>query len=318
VNANAVHINGAAAGASPPLPPCNHANKPPPKPATTPPPAASARPAGAAVITGPASTADTAAAATTGAADAGTGVESPDADLCGAESCSATTTSGTTADPAPSLGDRPARTDGTGSPADGATAALGGDTAAPVFTGISEPPRRRGVGAVLSPELEPPPRTVGADTAPESAGESLPDTAGSTAPESTGSVAASTAGSTAGSVVAPPERPLPAVPAPDIEGPLSVAEVPRPRGRSARDDGRDVGAEPAESEPAESELDPPEPVVSANATGAGTTADPTPSTTANAPTRPTYRAYIDVPASVAVTARRRYSIPRTRPFDERR
>jgi hypothetical protein len=97
-----------------------------------------------------------------------------------------------------------------------------------------------------------------------------------------------------------------------------VAEAPRRRGPSARDDGRDVDAEPEESELEESELEPPEPVVSANATGTADTADPTPNTTANAPTRPTYRAYVDVPGSVAVTARRPYSMPRTRPFDERR
>jgi hypothetical protein len=49
-----------------------------------------------------------------------------------------------------------------------------------------------------------------------------------------------------------------------------------------------------ESEAAESaELDPvepAEPVVSANATGTDATAEPTPNATANAPTRPTYRA----------------------------
>jgi hypothetical protein len=45
-------------------------------------------------------------------------------------------------------------------------------------------------------------------------------------------------------------------------------------------------AESAELDPAE----PPEPVVSANATGTDATAEPTPNATANAPTRPTYRA----------------------------
>jgi len=311
VNANAVHINGAATGPSPALPPCNHASKPRPIPLTAP-PAASARPAGAAVITGPAPTAGTAAAVTTGVAEAGAGVAE---ELCGAECCSGTTESGTPADPDTPAEDRPARTDGTTGVAEGATGSLGGATDAPVFTGASESPRRRWVGAVLSLESAPP-RTFGAETAP--AGESLPVPVAATATESTGSVAASTDGSPTGSVVAPPERPLPAVPALVPEGPSLVAEAPRRRGPSARDDGRDVDAEPEESELEESELEPPEPVVSANATGTADTADPTPNTTANAPTRPTYRAYVDVPGSVAVTARRPYSMPRTRPFDERR
>jgi hypothetical protein len=37
-------------------------------------------------------------------------------------------------------------------------------------------------------------------------------------------------------------------------------------------------------------VEPPDPVVSANATGTATTADPTPSATAKAPTRPTWAA----------------------------
>jgi hypothetical protein len=37
-------------------------------------------------------------------------------------------------------------------------------------------------------------------------------------------------------------------------------------------------------------VEPAEPVVSANATGTDATAEPTPNATANAPTRPTYRA----------------------------
>ena len=51
----------------------------------------------------------------------------------------------------------------------------------------------------------------------------------------------------------------------------------------------DADADPDESaapEPA----DPADPVVSANATGTAATAAPTPKATANAPTRPTYRA----------------------------
>jgi hypothetical protein len=37
-------------------------------------------------------------------------------------------------------------------------------------------------------------------------------------------------------------------------------------------------------------VEPPDPVVSANATGTATTAEPTPNATANAPTRPTWAA----------------------------
>jgi hypothetical protein len=64
--------------------------------------------------------------------------------------------------------------------------------------------------------------------------------------------------------------------------------------------------------------DPPDPVVSANATGTDATAEPTPNATANAPTRPTNGAKLDDPTSVAVTARRPYSIARTRPPETRR
>ncbi|MGV0994037.1 MAG: hypothetical protein ACOYB7_17505 [Mycobacterium sp.] len=59
--------------------------------------------------------------------------------------------------------------------------------------------------------------------------------------------------------------------------------------------------------------------MSANATGNATTADPIPSATASAPTRPTYRATPPGTAdSTAVTARRLYSMDRTRLVDERR
>jgi hypothetical protein len=52
-----------------------------------------------------------------------------------------------------------------------------------------------------------------------------------------------------------------------------------------------VDSDEADPDAAESaELDPVDPVVSANATGTDATADPTPNATANAPTRPTYRA----------------------------
>jgi hypothetical protein len=55
-----------------------------------------------------------------------------------------------------------------------------------------------------------------------------------------------------------------------------------------------VESDAADPEAAESaELDPddpPDPVVSANATGTDATAEPTPNATAKAPTRPTYAA----------------------------
>ncbi|MGV1005194.1 MAG: hypothetical protein ACOYEV_10630 [Candidatus Nanopelagicales bacterium] len=50
---------------------------------------------------------------------------------------------------------------------------------------------------------------------------------------------------------------------------------------AADTDGESDAAEP---------VDPPEPVVSANAIGTAAIAEPTPNATANAPTRPTYRA----------------------------
>ena len=56
--------------------------------------------------------------------------------------------------------------------------------------------------------------------------------------------------------------------------------------REGADDADDDDADVASDEPAE----PPEPVVSATATGTDAIAEPTPNATANAPTRPTYRA----------------------------
>ena len=90
----------------------------------------------------------------------------------------------------------------------------------------------------------------------------------------------------------------------------SAPEPPRPV-RAAPRAGL-VADDPDEAETsAESDdpVEPPDPVVSANATGTATTADPTPSATANAPTRPTWMAY---PRDAdSVTARRPYSIDRT-------
>ena len=59
-------------------------------------------------------------------------------------------------------------------------------------------------------------------------------------------------------------------------------------------------------------VDPAEPVVSANANGIDAAADPIPSATANAPTRPTCRPYPGTACSSAGTDRRRYSIARMR------
>ena len=82
-----------------------------------------------------------------------------------------------------------------------------------------------------------------------------------------------------------PDEPLPAAAPPD--------GAPRPA-RAGPRDGALVDSDAADPEPAASvELDPAEPadpVVSANATGTDATAEPTPNATANAPTRPTYRA----------------------------
>ena len=63
-----------------------------------------------------------------------------------------------------------------------------------------------------------------------------------------------------------------------------------------------------------SPVDPAEPVVSANANGTVATAEPIPNTTANTPTRPTYRDNPDCTVdSPAITARQPHSITRTRP-----
>jgi hypothetical protein len=67
---------------------------------------------------------------------------------------------------------------------------------------------------------------------------------------------------------------------------LAVAKRPvrtAPRAGLVADDPDDPDASAESDDPVE----PPDPVVSANATGTATTADPTPSATANAPTRPT-------------------------------
>ena len=66
------------------------------------------------------------------------------------------------------------------------------------------------------------------------------------------------------------------------------------------------------------EREPADPVVSAKAIGIAATAEPTPRATANAPTRPTYRVTPAFGGSVDITARRTYSMARTRPRASRR
>jgi hypothetical protein len=76
----------------------------------------------------------------------------------------------------------------------------------------------------------------------------------------------------------------------------------------------DAGDDDADDDPVE----PADPVVSANATGAHATAEPTPNATANAPTRPIWAATLRVADSVTVAARRLYSMGCTRLAGERR
>jgi hypothetical protein len=71
-----------------------------------------------------------------------------------------------------------------------------------------------------------------------------------------------------------------------------------------------------EDESALDPVEPEEPVVSAAATGTDAIAEPTPRATANAPTRPTYRAYPDATDSRAIE--RLSSIGRTGPAGVRR
>ena len=117
-----------------------------------------------------------------------------------------------------------------------------------------------------------------------------------------------------------PRRPEPADEPPEEEPPEEspTDEPPRPP-RAAPRDGTDALVDvDDESEGADEPVDPADPVVSANATGTTATTEPTPNATASAPTRPTYAAKPRDAPSVAVTARRLYSIARTRPVDERR
>jgi hypothetical protein len=224
VNANAVHINGSAAGPSPPLPPCNHASKPPLNPLTAPPLADNARGA-AFVITGTCdSPTGPTTAATTGDAAAGAGTKS-----------SNTKSGCTTNDSGSNCAlDTPIEEGATGTgpddsapAADGDTTELGTDTEAPVFTGISESPRRR----LGSPSREdPPPRTTGAD---------------STGPDPTG------ADSTGGSLTAAPPLPGTSLPTGSAESP-SRRSSPTAAGSDSVADGSLTAGSTASRSPADS------------------------------------------------------------------
>ena len=99
--------------------------------------------------------------------------------------------------------------------------------------------------------------------------------------------------------------------APEPDSPPSADPRPPARGPRAGEDFRDDDddEESAELDP----LDPADPVVSANATGSEPRPEPTPKATANAPTRPTYRANPDNPdaPTPTPTERRPYSMLRT-------
>jgi len=104
-------------------------------------------------------------------------------------------------------------------------------------------------------------------------------------------------------------------------GPDAVTVEP-PRDRAAPREGAlvDVGAEPARESTVFEPVEPAEPVVSANATGIATNAEPTPNATANAPTRPTYRAQLEFaePKSAPGAVGRSDSMARTHALAERR
>jgi len=245
--ANAAHANGAAAGAPPSPPAPSHDNRLPLRPDTAP-------RGDAAVITGT-------------SADTSTGAASTDS----------TTTFGATADgesPATGVTDGSADTSddergedaasGAGASEDGATT-LGATTAPaesvlpPPLT-ASEPATR--LGACTAAEA--PRRTLarGDDEeespseevlppAPEEASESLPEPRGPASPRAS----------------------------PPAASPRDAADREPPRVAVV------LGAESDAAEDSE-ELEPADPVVSANAIGTDATAEPTPNATANTPTRP--------------------------------
>jgi len=124
---------------------------------------------------------------------------------------------------------------------------------------------------------------------------------------------------------APPEESPPPVTADDplpesatapLRRPDPTEEPPARTGPRTADDF--VDAAPADESAEPDPADPAEPVESANATGTDATAEPTPRATARAPTRPMCMAKPETADSDANTARRLYSIARTRPLTERR
>ena len=90
------------------------------------------------------------------------------------------------------------------------------------------------------------------------------------------------------SAVTPPDPRRPNSAGEPLEESVAVepARPVRAAPREGADDADDGEADDASDEPAE----PAEPAVSATATGTDASAEPTPNATANAPTRPTYRA----------------------------
>jgi len=92
----------------------------------------------------------------------------------------------------------------------------------------------------------------------------------------------------------------------------SLADFAGPRRDRVADD--DVDA-PSDADASVDE--PADPVESAKATGRADRPDPTPRATANAPTRPTYRAKLGLTESDADEDRRAYSIERIKLFDDR-
>jgi hypothetical protein len=246
---------------------------------------------GAAVITGAAATAGVATVAMTGAVEVGAEIAESGRLSLGATTESAG--SGAPVEPAEERGVWTVEA-GSGVLADGSGFLAGwvlwptGGVAvgAPVLAGDSESPRRcRGASTVAR---EPPPRAVGASGASASA------SAGTSAGESSSEAASDPDPVTelSGAPLAPAPPPL--VPAPlPVSAPLleplgaSVADDSPPRRGLARPSARDdeLADDPAE-ESAFDPDDPPEPVLSANATGSAPAADPTPRAIASAPIRP--------------------------------
>lgn len=270
--ANAAHANGAAPGTPSPAPPDNHANNPAPNEPTTPVAAA-----GAADITGAAA----AAAAATGTDAAPAAPETTDIGAL-----TVTDAAGTAAAAAARAGES-LPTANTG--------------AEPTATSPRPPPARTGVAdAAGTPPSEPdsappdrPPEPPTGTTGTTGAAEPRPDSAPALSAEDE-------------------ERPRDEVTAGEsapsgTEDGADAGELTPPRApvRDPRPEPTDEASEdPDDEEP----VDPSEPCRSANATGIDTTAAPTPRATANAPTRPTYRAHTD-PDGSGIT--RRNSIGRT-------